>query len=150
MSRPYESSSFVWFPITLSFSQSVTWSHCRQDLWWKFSQDRVTFFGLGVVVDHVWNFFRGCVLLGKYPCVRPRTPVDWWRDCGQRRRNFTHSLPGWWSLYNGAGATDRCQPQRGTHTHTHNHFTALWILSGTTRMSWYQKKHSPTHVCLHF
>jgi len=32
-----------------------------------------------------------------------------------------------------------------THTHT-NHFTALWILSGTTRVSRYQKKHSPTHT----
>jgi len=30
------------------------------------------------------------------------------------------------------------------HTHTHNRFTALWKLSGTTRMSRYQKKHSPT------
>jgi len=30
------------------------------------------------------------------------------------------------------------------HTHTHNRFTALWILSGTTRVSRYQKKHSPT------
>jgi len=29
------------------------------------------------------------------------------------------------------------------HTHTHNRFTALWILSGTTRVSRYQKKHSP-------
>ena len=29
-----------------------------------------------------------------------------------------------------------------THIHTHNHFTALWILSGTTRVSRYQKKHS--------
>jgi len=29
-----------------------------------------------------------------------------------------------------------------THTHhTHNHFTALWILSGTTRVSCYQKVH---------
>ena len=33
-----------------------------------------------------------------------------------------------------------------THTHTHNRFTALWNLSGTTRVSWYQKKHSPTHT----
>jgi len=32
------------------------------------------------------------------------------------------------------------------NTHTHNRFTALWILSGTTRVSWYQKKHSPTHT----
>jgi len=29
-------------------------------------------------------------------------------------------------------------------THTHNRFTALWNLSGTTRVSRYQKKHSPT------
>jgi len=33
---------------------------------------------------------------------------------------------------------------RGEHTHTHNRFTALWKLSGTTRVSRYQKKHSPT------
>jgi len=26
------------------------------------------------------------------------------------------------------------------------HFTALWILSRTTRVSWYQMKHSPTHT----
>jgi len=32
------------------------------------------------------------------------------------------------------------------NTHTRNHFTALWNLSGTTRVSWYQKKHSPTHT----
>jgi len=28
-------------------------------------------------------------------------------------------------------------------THTHNCFTALWILSGTSRVSRYQKKHYP-------
>jgi len=28
----------------------------------------------------------------------------------------------------------------------YNHFTALWILSGATWVSWYQKKHSPTHT----
>jgi len=35
-----------------------------------------------------------------------------------------------------------------THTHTHirNHFMAFWILSGTTRVNQYQKKHSPTHT----
>jgi len=27
-----------------------------------------------------------------------------------------------------------------------NRFTALWISSGTTWVSWYQKKHSPTHT----
>jgi len=32
-----------------------------------------------------------------------------------------------------------------THTHTHKRFTALWTLSETTRVRWYQKKHSPTH-----
>jgi len=26
-----------------------------------------------------------------------------------------------------------------SNTHTHNHFTALWTLSGTTWVSWYQK-----------
>jgi len=31
-------------------------------------------------------------------------------------------------------------------THTHNRFMALWILSGTTWVSRYQKKHSPTHT----
>ena len=32
-----------------------------------------------------------------------------------------------------------------TYTHnTHNHFTALWTLSGTTRVSWYQKVHFAT------
>jgi len=30
--------------------------------------------------------------------------------------------------------------------HTHIHYTALLILSGTTRVSRYQKKHSPTHT----
>jgi len=30
-------------------------------------------------------------------------------------------------------------------THRHNRFTALWNLSRTTRVSRYQKKHSPTH-----
>jgi len=28
------------------------------------------------------------------------------------------------------------------------HFTALWTLSGTTWLSWYQKTHSPTHTYL--
>jgi len=33
-----------------------------------------------------------------------------------------------------------------TATHTHNWFMALWILSGTTWVSRYQKKHSHTHT----
>jgi len=37
-------------------------------------------------------------------------------------------------------------PHICAHTHTHNRFTALWILSGTTWVSRYQKKHSPTHT----
>jgi len=28
-----------------------------------------------------------------------------------------------------------------THIHTHNHFTAFWTLSGTIRVSQYQKVH---------
>jgi len=31
------------------------------------------------------------------------------------------------------------------HTRIHNCFMTLWILSGTTRVSRYQKKHSPSH-----
>jgi len=38
------------------------------------------------------------------------------------------------------------QPSAPMHIHTHNHCTALWILSWTTRLSQYQKKHSPTHT----
>jgi len=30
--------------------------------------------------------------------------------------------------------------------HSYNRFMALWILSGTTRVSQHQKKHSPTHT----
>jgi len=37
-------------------------------------------------------------------------------------------------------------PTASWHALTYNHFTALWILSGTTRVRWYQKKHSPTHT----
>jgi len=36
-----------------------------------------------------------------------------------------------------------------TVPHTYKHvqpFYALWILSGTTQVSWCQKKHSPTHT----
>jgi len=33
------------------------------------------------------------------------------------------------------------------HTHTHNCFTARWILSGTTQLSQYQKKYSPNQTC---
>jgi len=44
----------------------------------------------------------------------------------------------------------KCRVHARTHTHTHTHtwnrFTVLWILSGTTRVSRYQKKHSPTHT----
>jgi len=32
------------------------------------------------------------------------------------------------------------------YIHTHNRFMALWILSGTTWVCWYQKKHSSTHT----
>ena len=32
------------------------------------------------------------------------------------------------------------------HCYTHDCFMALWILSGTTWVSHYQKKHSPTHT----
>jgi len=41
---------------------------------------------------------------------------------------------------------NRIRTHTHTHTHTHNHFTAPWNVSGTTQVSWYQKKHSPTHT----
>ena len=40
----------------------------------------------------------------------------------------------------------RMQKCTVVNSHTHSHFTALWILSGTTRVSRYQKKHSPNHT----
>ena len=41
---------------------------------------------------------------------------------------------------------NRTIKQKRTSKHTHNHFMALWMLSGTTRVSRYQKKHSLTHT----
>ena len=38
------------------------------------------------------------------------------------------------------------QSTEGMETHTHNRFMALWNFYGTTRVSRYQKKHSPTHT----
>jgi len=35
-----------------------------------------------------------------------------------------------------------------THTYTHNHFTALWILSGSTQVSQYQKGKKPIWILL--
>jgi len=32
------------------------------------------------------------------------------------------------------------------HTHIHSTVLQLWILSGTTRVSGYKKKHSPAHT----
>ena len=40
----------------------------------------------------------------------------------------------------------RSGPNYKQSKHTHNCFIALWILSGTTRVSRYQKKYSPTHT----
>ena len=42
----------------------------------------------------------------------------------------------------------RCNSSVQLCTHTHNRFTALWNLSGTTRVSRYQKKHSPTTLIM--
>jgi len=39
-----------------------------------------------------------------------------------------------------------CYQHTDKQTHTHNRFTSLYILSGSTRVSRYQKKHSPTHI----
>ena len=62
---------------------------------------------------------------------------------GNMHRKFVEvRMCGSWDA---RGQTDR-QTHTHTHTHTHNRFTALWNLSGTTRVSRYQKKHSPTNT----
>jgi len=47
-------------------------------------------------------------------------------------------------LANTSAQNHKHNDKRKGNTHTHNRFTALWNLSGTTRVSRYQKKHSPT------
>jgi len=67
-------------------------------------------------------------------------------------RNFRTSPRVTWSrLYDRNAAMQsrawNWRPSRTTEVntwHTHNRFTALWIFSGTTRVSRYQKKHLPT------
>jgi len=52
-----------------------------------------------------------------------------------------------WPVPRESTCPEQIEKQReATDTHTHNRFMTLWILSGTTRVSWYQKKHSPTHL----
>jgi len=42
---------------------------------------------------------------------------------------------------------DSLEDRDASPLHYHyNHFIALWILTGTTQVSRYQKKHSPTHT----
>jgi len=50
-----------------------------------------------------------------------------------------------WHPCSGA-AVQYARTHARTHAHTHSHLTPLWILSGITRVSRYQKKHSPTHT----
>ena len=44
------------------------------------------------------------------------------------------------------GGSNEMMHTHTTHARTHNHFIALWILSGTNQVSLYQKKHSPAHT----
>jgi len=53
------------------------------------------------------------------------------------------------SLYNYHLHTRCLESCSCNSAHTHNHFTSLWILSRTTRVSQYQKKHSSTHTYCH-
>ena len=64
---------------------------------------------------------------------------DHTHECS-RAVDLVLELPRCW------GGVESPQLIGGTPTQTHNRFTALWILSGTTRVSRYQKKHSPTHT----
>ena len=78
------------------------------------------------------------------PDTQPTASKHWRQVYTYKHISFMPSLsePHWlgtmsvWSVKN----------ENNTHTHTHTRFTALWILSGKTRVSWYQKKHSPTHT----
>jgi len=58
------------------------------------------------------------------------------------------SLRAGCSLLEGKGSTHWDHSHLSSiHTHApYNRFTALWILSGTTQVSRYQKKHSPIHT----
>jgi len=47
-------------------------------------------------------------------------------------------------FYDFVGNFCMCFPSN--HTHTQPFYGSVWILSGTTQVSWYQKKHSPTHT----
>jgi len=64
------------------------------------------------------------------PHIAPDSPTDiagLWRDTSSGDNCTTVK---WWQF----------TAHTHTHTHTHNHFMAVSILSGTTRLSWYQKK----------
>jgi len=60
--------------------------------------------------------------------------------------NYSKSYASTLILYQWYSAQVFIPFHSATQQHTHNHFTALWILSGTTRVSRYQKKHSPTYT----
>jgi len=57
-------------------------------------------------------------------------------DCTMSRAHTGHQ----------GGLSDAACTHATTHTHTHNGFTAFWILSGTTWVCWYHNRHSPTRT----
>jgi len=45
-----------------------------------------------------------------------------------------------------ASAQNKKTANNNNYHYHYNHFMTLWILTGKTRVRWYQKKHSPTHT----
>jgi len=59
-----------------------------------------------------------------------------------KTQQLTPPPPRYESTVTGQNLTQYTHAHACTHAHTHNnHFTALWTLSGTTWVSWYQKVH---------
>jgi len=56
------------------------------------------------------------------------------------------TMIGWRNVWSMKWRVPGQEVEQRKHTYTHNHFTALWILSGTTPVSRYQNKHSPTYT----
>jgi len=114
---------------------------------------------VGLVDSEVLEYMVSCREQGRsLPRFRPqRNPSPWHRRTATASN--TSSAAGefyynhWKLCYNTimllfvGMSVSVCLSVCLLHTHTtHNCFTALWILSGTTRVSRCQKKDSPTHT----
>jgi len=109
-------------------------------------------------VDEMWEKFKLALVQGMNRFISKGS-----KCMGKYEKNFQpfnkelqqlinkkHKLwKGWLSSRdNDVLKTDKATRNRvKKHTYNiYNRFMALWMLSGTTQMSQYQKKHSPTHT----